>query len=83
MIRNTDELGRLVIPKEMRIQLGIENGGQVRIEQKGKKIIITNPENDFDIEEYIKEELALLTGHNELTIGAREMCLKILDRLEQ
>lgn len=81
MIRNTDELGRLVIPKEMRAQLGIENGGQVRIEQKGKKIIITNPGNDFDIEEYIKGELAMLTGTNELTIGARQMCLKILDKL--
>lgn len=83
MIRNTDEIGRLVIPKEMRAQLGIENGGQVRIELKGKKIVITNPENDFDVEEYIKSELALLTGHNELTIGAREMCLKILERLQK
>lgn len=83
MQRNIDNNGRLVIPIEFRQQLGLENGDQVCMQLKGNKIIITNPKNDIDIEDYIKGELALLTGHNELTIGAREMCYKILEKLEK
>lgn len=83
MNRKIDNLGRLVIPIGYREQLGLKNGDQVQMQLKGNKIIITNPENDFDIEEYIKGELAMLTGANELTIGAREMCLKILEKLER
>ena len=43
MNRKIDELGRLVIPKEMRKQLGINNNDPVNIECTGDKIIITNP----------------------------------------
>lgn len=82
MIRNIDDNGRLVIAKELREQLGVENGDPVRMELKGNKIIITNPKNDFDVEEYIRSELAMLTGHNELTVGARQMCLRILEKLK-
>lgn len=83
MNRSIDKNGRLVIPIAYREQLGLKNGDPVSMELKGNKIIITNPENDFNIEEYIKSELAMLTGANELTIGAREMCLKILEKLER
>lgn len=83
MQRNIDNTGRLVIPIEFRKQLGLENGDPINMQLKGNKIILSNPKNELDIEEYIKGELALLTGHNELTIGAREMCYKILDKLEK
>lgn len=83
MNRHIDNNGRLVIPIEFRQQLGLENGDLVSIQLKGNKIIVSNPKNDIDIEDYIKGELALLTGHNELTIGAREMCYKILEKLEK
>ena len=83
MNRHIDNNGRLVIPIEFRQQLGLENGDLVNMQLKGNKIIITNPKNDIDIEDYIKGELALLIGHNELTIGAREMCYKILEKLEK
>lgn len=43
MNRKIDDLGRLVIPKEMRKQLGIKNNDSVNIECTGNKIIITNP----------------------------------------
>ena len=43
MVRGTDELGRIVIPIEMRKELGIENGSTVNIELKEDEIIITNP----------------------------------------
>lgn len=83
MNRKIDNLGRITIPSEMREQLKIEANENVKIEIKGKKIIITNPNDDFDIEQYIKEEiLPSLVGQNELTIGAREMCHRILEKLE-
>lgn len=83
MIKRLDDLGRIVLPKGLRETLGLKIGDPINIEIKGKKIIITNPKDNFDVEEYIKGELTLLTGHNEFTIGAREMCLKILDRIEK
>lgn len=47
MKRKFDKLGRIVIPKEMRTQLGINNGEPVHIEVKGNKIILTNPVDPF------------------------------------
>lgn len=43
MNRKIDELGRLVIPKEMRNKLGIKDNDPVNIECIENKIIITNP----------------------------------------
>lgn len=51
--RNIDSLGRIVIPKEMRKEIGVENGDEVDISLNEKKIIISNPKN-FDIKKYIK-----------------------------
>ena len=39
--RKIDELGRIVIPKEMRNALGIETDDEVAFELKGNKIILT------------------------------------------
>ena len=41
IVRNIDELGRIVIPKEMRKVIGISNGNPVEISSDGEKIIIT------------------------------------------
>lgn len=41
IVRNIDELGRIVIPKEMRKVLGISNGSPVEISSDGEKIFIT------------------------------------------
>ena len=83
MNRKLDNLGRVTIPVEMREQLGLASGENVKLEIKGKKIIITNPKDDFDIEQHIKEViLPSLVGQNELTIGAREMCYRLLEKLE-
>lgn len=40
IVRNIDELGRVVIPKEMRRKLGISNGDPVDINLSGDKITI-------------------------------------------
>lgn len=44
MKRKIDELGRLVIPKEMRKELGIKDNDQINIECIGNKVIITKPD---------------------------------------
>lgn len=40
--RKVDDLGRVVLPKEMRDSLGIEDNDKVSIEKEGSKIIIKN-----------------------------------------
>lgn len=43
IIRRIDELGRIVIPKEIRKQLKINANDPVNIECTGDNIVITNP----------------------------------------
>lgn len=41
IVRNIDELGRVVVPKEIRKKLGIANTDPVEIYVEGEKIILT------------------------------------------
>lgn len=41
IVRNVDELGRIVIPKEMRKKMDIANSDPVEIYVEGNKIILT------------------------------------------
>ncbi|MBQ7387565.1 MAG: AbrB/MazE/SpoVT family DNA-binding domain-containing protein [Clostridia bacterium] len=41
IVRNIDELGRIVVPKEIRRKLGIANTDPVEIYVDGDKIILT------------------------------------------
>ena len=41
IVRNIDELGRIVVPKELRKKLGIANTDPVEIYVEGEKIILT------------------------------------------
>ena len=41
IVRNIDELGRVVVPKEIRRKLGIANTDPVEIYTEGDKIILT------------------------------------------
>ena len=41
IVRNIDELGRVVVPKELRKMLGIANTDPVEIYVEGEKIILT------------------------------------------
>ncbi len=41
IVRNVDELGRIVIPKEIRRQMDISNNDPVEIFVEGDKIILT------------------------------------------
>jgi len=56
MNRKFDKLGRLSIPKEMRDKIGIgEPGTEANIELIDNKIIITNPDQVDEFEEWLKE----------------------------
>ena len=44
IIRNVDELGRIVIPKEIRKKLNIESSDPVEIYVEGEKIILAKYE---------------------------------------
>lgn len=53
MNRKFDKLGRIVIPKEMRDKLGLEDGSEANIELIEDKIIITNPNKEDEFENWI------------------------------
>ena len=40
IVRHVDDLGRLVLPREMRKRLGIENGMSVEITNEGETIVV-------------------------------------------
>lgn len=40
IVRNIDDLGRFVVPKELRTSLGIENGDSIEIFSEDDKIIL-------------------------------------------
>lgn len=46
MNRKIDDLGRIVIPSEMRKHIGIKNGQDVNVELVDNKVIISNPNNN-------------------------------------
>ena len=45
--RSVDDLGRIVIPKEIRKSLNIKNGDTVKFSIKDKKIILENERRNF------------------------------------
>lgn len=75
MNRNLDNVGRLVLPVEMRKELDINNGDLVNIECVGDRIIVTKPKKSDRIEEainFIKENLNDEVGSKLLSILERE-----------
>lgn len=55
MNRKIDELGRIVIPKEIRNYLNINNNDCLAIEIKDNSIVLTK---EFDLVEWLNERLA-------------------------
>lgn len=47
MIRKLDELGRIVIPIEIRNQYNLKAGDKIEIEEKGNKIILRKYKNAY------------------------------------
>ena len=57
MTRKMDELGRLVIPKEMREQLEIDKNTILKIEIEDNRIVISKDESEYSKMLYTNEEL--------------------------
>ncbi|HIS38535.1 MAG TPA: AbrB/MazE/SpoVT family DNA-binding domain-containing protein [Candidatus Onthousia faecavium] len=57
MTRKMDELGRLVIPKEMREQLEIDKNTILKIELEDNRIVISKDDSDYSKMLYANEEL--------------------------
>ncbi len=58
MTKKMDELGRLVIPKEIREQLEIDKNTILKIELEDNRIIISKDESEYSKMLYANEELA-------------------------
>ena len=57
MLRAIDDLGRIVIPKEIRKELNIQDYDKLRITTEGSKIILSK---EFNTDEEIKKEIKRL-----------------------
>lgn len=55
MNRSIDNLGRLVIPKEMRDKLNLKNGDEVTIKLENDKIVIMNPTKEDKFEDWLED----------------------------
>ena len=77
MKRKIDNLGRLVIPIEMRDELKIKNGDEVNIELQGNSIVIKNVKN-IEIASYIKE-IQLREDITTETYRVLENILKVIE----
>ena len=75
MKRNIDELGRIVIPAEMRKQLHMNGGDTVNIEIVRNKLVISNPD-EVDYKN-IMEELEEWLANNKVSTVE-----EILDKLQ-
>ena len=63
MTRNIDDLGRIVIPKEIREELNIHSGDTLKIETQGKAIILTKKHTLLELirqKELIEKEIERL-----------------------
>jgi transcriptional pleiotropic regulator of transition state genes len=74
IIRCIDQLGRLVIPKEMRRALKIEEGDGVEISLEGKRIIVQK-----------HEESCIFCASSErlATFEGKRVCQKCLSKLSE
>lgn len=79
MKRKIDDLARIVIPAEMRKELGIELNQELEIEKVENKIIISNPKgmkSKSEIEKMLHDVSKLeATEYNKGFIDALKMCL--------
>ena len=66
MNRKIDDLGRMVIPKEMRDKLNIKTGDELKIELVGKKIMVSKANDKFD--DYLTELYEMEPKENKMLI---------------
>lgn len=81
IIRHIDNLGRLVIPKELRNKFGIRDGGPVEIFTDSNSIILRRYYAADSIKEIVDHLRASLEEAEEL--NNRDKALELADKLSQ
>ncbi len=69
-----DEVGRLVIPKRFRDNLGLTDGSKVEIKQEGQKIII---------QKYTPGCIFCDSSEENLVFNGKRICRRCLDEIRQ
>lgn len=82
MVRNVDNLGRVVIPKELRTTLGIENGDPVEIFVDGEKVVLKKYQPGCHTCGVVEGEMSYFYGRPICEKCVREIS-KIADRIIQ
>lgn len=77
MYRKIDELGRFVIPKEIRNTLGLKTGDEMKIEIKNNQVILEK-ENSINIKEYIQGKML----ETDITTETYRVLNDVLEKLE-
>lgn len=82
MNRKIDDLGRIVIPAEMKKELGIEPNQELKIELIGNKIIISNPVGMRSKEEIEKmyKDICNLANRNDYDKGFEDALKMVLNK---
>lgn len=73
IIRNIDELGRIVIPKEMRTKMNIASSDPVEIYVDGDKIILTK---------YVDSCLFCGSDENLCSFKGKKICKTCVDEIK-
>ena len=73
IIRNIDELGRIVIPKEMRTKMNIASSDPVEIYVDGDKIILTK---------YVDSCLVCGSDENLCSFKGKKICKTCVDEIK-
>ncbi len=79
-IKRIDELGRIVIPKEIRKQLAITNNDELNIYLKDNIIQIERTYPTFNAEKYIRDFIKVYFGNDYLDVLiSDEICSKFFE----
>lgn len=74
MTRKIDDLGRLVIPKEIREQLEIDKNTILKIELEDNRIVISKDESEYSKMLYANEELTRKVMYYEKLLEENNIC---------
>ena len=73
IVRNVDELGRIVIPKEMRTKMNISSSDPIEIYVEGDKIILSK---------YVDSCLFCGSGENLCSFKGKKICQVCVDEIK-
>lgn len=79
IVRKVDELGRVVVPKELRRRLGIDDGDPVEIFSDGDKIVLQKYQPNAEKEEVTAElEKLVAEAKSQNQIDVLQRAIKLI-----